>query len=86
MNCYICEPNAVDIDSTCEYHRYELQALCEYMADKTGCYHFISSNTPFISIDISHIPHIEGFIAGSELLYDVVKINSNYQLIDRPQV
>ena len=82
MNCYICEPEAIDNESTCEYHRYDLQGLCEFMADKTGCNHYTESNTPLRSIETNHIPLIDGYIAGAEITYKVVKIGCNYQLID----
>ena len=78
MNCYICNPNLPDNSCECEYCRYKLHPLKEFLREKTGNVMWTDSNTPFIDIDKGETTSlITGYIAGANLGY----IIENRQLI-----
>jgi len=80
MNCYICNENTDD-ENHCEYHRYELRPLQEFMAKLTGCSYYTQSNAPFLNIDSDHVYAISGFIAGAKMCLSFKYINNSLRLI-----
>lgn len=75
MDCSICNPE-IDYENHCEFHRYELNPLCEYMAIATGCSFYTHQNDPFMALDPDHANLIKAFIAGARLKLELIEINN----------